>query len=77
MPTIKRLTNVTLYIYADDHAPPHFHAVGPHTDVQIEIETLQALRGRYHRIDLVEAVTWAAQNQSLLRAKWNEFNDRG
>jgi hypothetical protein len=34
MPRIERLAAVSIYIYADDHAPPHFHVKGPDTDCQ-------------------------------------------
>ncbi len=76
MPTIQRLANVTIYIYPDDHAPPHFHVRGPHSNIQIEIKTLQVLRGSYRPVDLAEAITWAARHQPLLREKWREFNER-
>jgi hypothetical protein len=76
MPSIAGLAAVSIYIYADDHAPPHFHVRGPNTDCQVSIETLQVMRGRYRRADLAEAVTWAAENQALLRAKWSEYNER-
>jgi hypothetical protein len=76
MPRIARLTTVSIYIYADDHAPPHFHARGPDIDIQVSIETLQVMRGRYAIAALAETTTWAANNQPLLRAKWIEFNER-
>jgi hypothetical protein len=76
MPTVQRLTNVKICIYADDHAPPHFHVRGVHTDIQINIETLQIMRGHYRPVDLAEAITWAATNQATLRAKWREYNER-
>jgi Domain of unknown function (DUF4160) len=76
MPRIVRLAAVSIYVYADDHAPPHFHVVGSDTDVQVAIETLQVMRGRYRARDLAEALSWAAGNQALLRAKWSEYNER-
>jgi hypothetical protein len=76
MPTIHRLANVSIYIYADDHAPPHFHVRGPDSNVQVEIETLQLMRGEYRPVDLAEAIEWASRNQPLLRAKWKELNER-
>jgi hypothetical protein len=30
------LTKASIYVYYGDHAPPHFHVVGPDTDVLIE-----------------------------------------
>jgi hypothetical protein len=76
MPSIHRLANATIYIYADDHAPPHFHVVGPNSNVQVEIETLRVMRGEYRAGDLAQAIAWAADNQALLRARWREFNER-
>jgi hypothetical protein len=77
MPSIHRLDNVTIYIYADDDdGPPHFHIRGPDSDAKIAIETLQLMRGEYGRKDLAQAIAWAADNQALLRAKWKELNER-
>ena len=78
MPSIHRLANVTIYIYADDEAPPHFHIRGPNSNAKIEIETLRVMRGEYRRSDLAEAVEWARHesSQTLLRAKWKEYNER-
>ena len=76
MPRIARLAAVSIYIYADDHAPPHFHVVGPDTNLQVAIKTLQVMRGCYRAAYLAQAITWAAENQALLRAKWSEYNER-
>ena len=76
MARIHRLASGSIYIYADDHAPPHFHILGPHSNVQVEIETLRVMRGEYRRVDLAEAVEWAAKNQPLLRERWSELNER-
>ena len=76
MPKIVRLASVAIYVHADDHAPPHFHVVGPDSDIQVSIETLQVMRGHYRAAALAQAIDWAAGNQALLRAKWSEFNER-
>jgi hypothetical protein len=65
-----------IYIYADDHAPPHFHVLGPRTDVQIRIDTLQIMRGRISRSDLIEAIEWATAHPDMLVNKWRELNER-
>jgi hypothetical protein len=75
MPTIKRFSNVTLYIFGNDHVPPHFHLRGPNTQCQVHIETLQVIRGRYDRRDYAEAVAWAADNQALLCSVWSDLNE--
>lgn len=76
MPRLARLASVSIYIYADDHAPPHFHVLGADTDIQVEIDTLQVMRGQFRPAAFAEAIAWASANQSLLRAKWSEFNER-
>jgi hypothetical protein len=76
MPSIHRLANATIYVYADDEAPPHFHVLGPNSDVKVETRTLRVMRGEYRRSDLAEAIAWAARNQALLLAKWSELNER-
>jgi hypothetical protein len=76
MPRIARLSSVSIYIYADDHAPPHFHVLGQDTDIQVSIATLQIMRGRCRPAAYAEAIEWAAKNQPLLHAKWAEFNER-
>jgi hypothetical protein len=73
---IVQLGAVSIRVYADDHAPPHFHVVGPDTDIQVAIETLQVMRGHFRAADLARAINWAAENQDLLRAKWSEYNER-
>jgi hypothetical protein len=76
MPRIVRLGAVNIYIHADDYAPPHFHVVGPETDIQVAIDTLQVMRGRFRAAVLARTIGWAAENRALLRAKWSEYNER-
>jgi hypothetical protein len=76
MARIQRLANVTIYVYADDHAPPHFHVLGPNSNAKIEIATLSVMRGRCQARDLADVIGWAVTNQALLRAKWSELNER-
>ena len=75
MPAVQRLSSATLYVYADDHAPPHFHIEGPNSNAMVSIETLQVIRGRFDRRDLAEAIAWAAENQERLRRVWSDLND--
>jgi hypothetical protein len=76
MPKIAQLASISIHIYADDHAPPHFHVRGAEINVQVEIETLQVMRGNCKAAALAEAITWAAANQLVLRAKWSVLNER-
>lgn len=77
MPRVASLTNVAVFVYAGDHAPPHFHVLGPDTDAVIDVRSLRVTRGTYTRRDLAEAIAWAGNNRRLLLAKWRELNAHG
>ncbi len=76
MPCIFRDGRLAIYIYADDHLPPHFHLRGPDSNAQIEIATMQMMRGTASRAELARAIAWAEANRDLLMEKWVEFNER-
>jgi hypothetical protein len=77
MPCLKQLSgSLSLYIYADDHLPPHFHLLGPNTDVQIRIGTLEPMAGEYTRKDLALALAWAVDNLILIETEWRRLNER-
>lgn len=56
-----------------DHPPPHFHVLGRDGAAQVRIDTLVVIASS-GRIDLREALEWAAQNRALLEAKWAELS---
>lgn len=73
MPRLVRFSNSEIAMYFADHNPPHFHVLGRDGAAQVAIETLEviAISGR---VDVREALEWAAENKALLRAKWNELS---
>lgn len=75
MPTLARLSNCTVTMYAADHLPPHFHVrANDGREALVEVATLAVLAGRLTKRELAEALAWAAANQALLHAKWKELN---
>lgn len=76
MPLLARLRNCSLYIYADDHPPPHFHVRGPDSNGVIDIASSAVVRGEVSRRDQVEALAWAAENLDKLMAEWRRCNER-
>jgi hypothetical protein len=77
MPRIATLTSgAAIYVYADDHAPPHFHVRGRESNAQVRIDTLEVMAGVITRGDRTEAMAYGADNRELLLAKWREFNER-
>jgi hypothetical protein len=73
MPRLARFSSTEIAMYFADHNPPHFHVLGRDGAAQVAIETLEiiAMSGR---VDLREALAWAAENKALLQAKWNELS---
>jgi len=75
MPTLARLRNGTITLYAKDHQPPHFHVrLNDGREALVEIASLAVVRGNIPRRELAEAQDWAASNQALLEKKWKELN---
>ncbi|WDY57647.1 DUF4160 domain-containing protein [Pseudomonas sp. PSKL.D1] len=80
IPTIHRLSNCSICMYANDHAPPHFHLrFSDGRQALIAIEDLSLLTGlgsaKVMKRELSEAMDWASQNKPQLRAKWRELNE--
>ena len=45
MPTVAMVDGIKIEFYHEDHPPPHFHAIIAEFDAQIDIETLEVVRG--------------------------------
>ncbi|MGU3423010.1 DUF4160 domain-containing protein [Methylobacterium sp. D54C] len=76
MPSLVRLERFTIYVYADDHAPPHFHVVGRGFKATIRIGDLGLDRGKLPPGIYAEAVAWAAANLETLTLAWETNNAR-
>jgi len=57
MPTLARLVQSTITMYAGDHLPPHFHVrMNDGREALVELATLQVLRGSLPARDLADAL---------------------
>jgi hypothetical protein len=70
MPTISTFYGITIRMFYDDHAPPHFHVQYSEFKAEIAIETLQVLAGRLPRRALTMTLEWAASHQGVLHENW-------
>jgi hypothetical protein len=73
---IARLSGAVIRMYADDHAPPHFHLIGAKSDAMVRLGTFEVLRGIADRRDLAEATAWASANPGALESEWRRLNER-
>jgi hypothetical protein len=75
MPTLTRLPQCKVTMYAGDHNPPHFHVLANDGDeAWVELASLQIIWGSVTRTAMKEALAWASQHGPLLLAKWKELN---
>jgi hypothetical protein len=70
MPTLAVFFGITIRMYYDDHAPPHFHAYYQGHSASISIETLAILEGALPHRALALVVEWACAHRDELRADW-------
>ncbi len=74
MPTLKRLANGKISMYANEHGEPHFHVESPEGRCSVSIVRLAVIVGTVKGTVLTEALTWAKENRELLLARWKELN---
>ena len=68
-----RFSASEIAMYFADHPPPHFHVLGREGAAQVRIDTLEVMASS-GRIDLREALEWAAENRAFLEEKWRELS---
>jgi hypothetical protein len=73
MPRIARFSSAEIAMFFADHHPPHFHVLSRDGAAQVAIDTLEVI-AMSGRVDLREALEWAAANRALLWAKWEEYS---
>ena len=71
MPTIAWLYGVSIRMFFNDHAPPHFHAVSSSGEARVDIATGDLLSGRLKPSARVLIKDWTLENQAALMANWD------
>ena len=74
VPTIVKLGNIAIRMFANDHNPPHFHIAIPGRQIAITIDGFAILAGSIDRKSLTTALEWAAKNRGRLNDEWNRLN---
>lgn len=65
---LMRFSSSEIAMFFADHNPPHFHVLGREGAAQVRIDTLEVIASS-GRIDLAEALEWAAENRAFLDQK--------
>jgi len=77
MPELSRFLGISILMYFNDHAPPHFHVKYNEFRASVEISTLSILDGelppRVHGL----AIEWAELHRDELLLNWNTLRESG
>jgi len=75
MPEVSRFFGISIRMYFDDHAPPHFHAIYSDAEVEVAVDPLGVLRGRFPRRALGMVLEWAALHRQELLDNWDRLHN--
>lgn len=70
MPQVSRFFGISIYMYYDEHNPPHFHAIYGKNEGQIGISPLSLIEGKLSGRVLGLAMEWGALHQKELLENW-------
>ena len=71
MSELCRFSGITIHIYYNDHAPPHFHAKYGQYEAQISVATLTILNGNLPVAQRRVVMRWARMRQAELHDAWH------
>lgn len=72
MPEISRFFGIVIYMFYNEHFPPHFHARYGDDEAVIGIDTLSLLKGNLPPRALGLVIEWATLHQSELKQDWEK-----
>src|SRR5262249_25637123 len=68
---VEKVNGLKIHIYADEHAPPHFHVVAPDIDAAFSISDCTLLKGSVDRRTRDLIVHWHESARPKLVEFWN------
>lgn len=70
MPTISMFYGIVVQMFWADHAPPHFHVLYAEYEAQINIQTLEIIKGDLPKRALALVLEWASDHRQELMEDW-------
>ncbi|MDO4502528.1 MAG: DUF4160 domain-containing protein [Coriobacteriia bacterium] len=70
MPSISMFFGIVIYMYADDHNPPHFHACYQDFEGVFSLDG-DLIQGEFPRKQLRLVSAWVELHRDELRANWD------
>lgn len=75
MPRLSEFYGIVIYMYFQDHNPPHFHAIYAEHEALIRIDDGSKIRGRLPRTAAVLIEQWRALHVDELLANWQRAQE--
>jgi hypothetical protein len=70
MPCISEFYGILIYLYWDDHQPPHFHAKYAEFEILVNINTLEVIEGKFPKRARAMVIEWALDHRDELLEGW-------
>jgi len=77
MPEISRFLGIKIFMYFNEHNPPHFHVEYNEYKASINIKTFGVMEGKIPAKVLGLVAEWAEDNQTELLQNWNNIKETG
>ena len=77
MPEISRFLGIKIFMYFNEHNPPHFHVEYNNYRALIDIKTFGIIEGKLPSKVLGLVVEWAEDHQSELFENWYNMKETG
>ncbi len=72
MPCVSQFFGILIYLYYNEHSPPHFHAEYSGDEALYEIETLRVYAGQLPRRVHNLVLEWADMHRQELSEEWKK-----
>ena len=77
MPEISRFLGIVIYLYFNDHPPPHFHVKYNEYRAKIAIDNLSLLESSLPSRVLGLVIEWAEIHKTELLTNWESLSKNG
>ena len=74
MPCIETIKGIRIYVYSNDHVPPHIHAIYGEYEALIDIRELNIMTGNLPSNKRKIAIAYVEENQEDLLETFYELN---
>lgn len=70
MPNICRFSGIAIYMYYNDHDPPHFEARYGGASMNVTIDPVGVMNGSLPNSQMAQVLAWARKRQADLLVNW-------